>query len=191
MAKPTVAHTMIANVIEVHRNKPMVSSLKIAELFERRHDSVLRAIRVELQEEISLRKLAESTYTNERGREYPVYWLDERQALVLMPFLGGAKAREGRADDGKKTDERHFMCENKLCNFALSGKFVALDESALANEDIELLAKVRAMNGSLIAAGLDYEHRKPMLAQYAIRERTKRIAAPAPAPQLPALEASH
>lgn len=232
MAKHTVAHTMIANVIEVHRNKPMVSSLKIAELFERRHDSVLRAIRVELQEEISLRKLAESTYTNERGREYPVYWLDERQALVLMPFLGGAKAREGqrklvdaylyyrdhygnplrqdllaikreamfsmtdalrerRADDGKKTDERHFMCENKLCNFALSGKFVALDESALANEDIELLAKVRAMNGSLIAAGLDYEHRKPMLAQYAIRERTKRIAAPAPAPQLPALETSH
>lgn len=70
MAKPTVAHTMIANVIEVQRNKPMVSSLKIAELFERRHDSVLRAIRVELQEEISLRKLAESTYTNERGREY-------------------------------------------------------------------------------------------------------------------------
>ena len=111
----------------------------------------------------------------------------KREAMFSMTDA----LRERRADDGKKTDERHFMCENKLCNFALSGKFVALDESALANEDIELLAKVRAMNGSLIAAGLDYEHRKPMLAQYAIRERTKRIAAPAPAPQLPALETSH
>ena len=218
MAKTTVAHTAIANVIEVRRNRPMVSSLKIAELFERRHDSVLRAIRAELRDEISLRKLAESTYVSERGRSYPIYWLDERQALILMPFLGGAKAREGqrklvdaylyyrdhygnpprkdligfkraamfpmtdaimdrRAEAGKQTDKRHFMCENKLCNFALSGKFATLDETALSNEELELLAKLRAMNGSLIAAGLEYETRKPLLAQYATRERTKAISA--------------
>ena len=33
------------------------------------------------------------------------------------------------------------------------------------------------MNGSLIAAGLDYEARKPLLAQYATRARTKAISA--------------
>ena len=60
---------------------------------------------------------------------------------------------------------------------ALSGKFATLDETALSNEELELLAKLRAMNGSLIAAGLEYETRKPLLAQYATRERTKAISA--------------
>lgn len=40
------------------------------------------------------------------------------------------------------------------------------------------------MNGSLIAAGLDYETRKPLLAQFAIRERTKRLSDHGPAPRL-------
>jgi phage regulator Rha-like protein len=42
----------IAGVIDIHRGKPMVSSLRIAELFERRHDNVLQAIRKELSDEI-------------------------------------------------------------------------------------------------------------------------------------------
>lgn len=217
MAKTTVAHATIANVIEVRRNRPMVSSLKIAELFERRHDKVLHRIREVLigQEHLPV---SEEMSKDNRGRARPVYWLDEEQALILMPFLGGKKSIEGqkalvraylyyrdhygnpprkdligfkraamfpmadaimdrRAEAGKQTDKRHFMCENKLCNFALSGKFATLDETALSNEELELLAKLRAMNGSLIAAGLEYETRKPLLAQYATRERTKAISA--------------
>jgi phage regulator Rha-like protein len=49
----------IVNVIELRRNRPMVSSLKIAELFERRHDSVLRAIRTVKETQGDLRINAE------------------------------------------------------------------------------------------------------------------------------------
>ena len=85
----------IVNVIELRRNRPMVSSLKIAELFERRHDSVLRAIRTVKETQGDLRIDAEMS-SDDRGRERPVYWLDEEAALVIMPFVGGRKAVDGQ-----------------------------------------------------------------------------------------------
>ncbi|WP_213177701.1 Rha family transcriptional regulator [Endozoicomonas sp. 4G] len=96
MAKQSVTHHEIAGVIEIHRNKPMVSSLKIAELFERPHKNVLAAIRRELADDISRLKLEPRDYIDARGKSQPVFWLDERQALVVMPFLGGKKSREGQ-----------------------------------------------------------------------------------------------
>lgn len=146
----------------------MVSSLKIAELFERPHNAVLKAIRNELTDEISLGEIDQSDYLDSRGKRQPTYWLDERQALVVMPFLGGVNARIGqrklvdaylyfrdhfcdprkdllalkrsahlplmdaiqefRELQGKLTDERHYQCENKLCNWVVTGKFAAIDE---------------------------------------------------------------
>ena len=50
-----------------------------------RHDTMLSIIREEFQEEISLQKILESKYTNERGREYPMFILDlkhSRQVFV-------------------------------------------------------------------------------------------------------------
>ena len=219
MTKASVTHHEIAGVIEIHRSKPMVSSLKIAELFERNHRDVLRAIRKELSAEISLRKLAQSESTNSRGKSIPVFWLDERQALIVMPFLGGKMAREGqrklvdaylyyrdafqdpprtalvrgkrdasrvltdsiidmRSEHGKSTSAVHYMSEQKLCNWAVVGEFKAIDEAGLSNEDIELLRLVRERNAALIAAEIDYPERKTRLSAYAIRQRTKQLAAP-------------
>ncbi|MCK7574868.1 MAG: hypothetical protein MZV65_02560 [Chromatiales bacterium] len=42
---------------------------------------------------------------------------------------------EIREEKGKKTGEVHFMCENKLCNWVVTGRFAAVDESSLSNED--------------------------------------------------------
>lgn len=82
--------------LTIKRNLPMVSSVSIAEMFQRRHDNVLAAIRKELAEEISLLKVKESEETNARGKAIPVFWLTEEQALVVMPFIGGRMAREGQ-----------------------------------------------------------------------------------------------
>jgi hypothetical protein len=68
------------------------------------------------------------------------------------------------------------MSEQKLCNWAISGKFQAIDEASLGNDDLELLRLVRERNAALIAAEIDYPDRKARLAQYAIRQRTKLIA---------------
>lgn len=222
MTKTSVAesaHQKIAGVIEIRHAKPMVSSLKIAEMFERRHDNVLAAIRKELAREISLLELKESETTTRRGKTIPVFWLNEEQALFVMPFIGGKLAREGqrklvkaylfyrdayanpprrdiltdkrrsgslmceivkevREDAGKETAPHNYGTEYKLCNWALTGEFKKLDEATLDNASIELLQKIRAYNTSLIQAEITYAERKPRLAQYAIRQRTKLLSAP-------------
>lgn len=207
--------TEIANVIELRKSRPMVSSLKIAELFGRRHDNVLAAIR-KIQESQTGLLISKETGTDSQGKERPVFWLDEESALVIMPFIGGRKAVEGqrklvqaylyyrdhfanpprkdilaakraahhpmmdalieaRADDGKDTESKHFTCENRLCNWVVTGKFAAIDKSALSNEELDLLRRVRERNAAFIASGLTYDVRKPKLAAYGLKLRNRAV----------------
>jgi phage regulator Rha-like protein len=82
---------------------------------------------------------------------------------------------EAREEAGKATDERHFMCEARLCNWALTGRFEKLDERTLSNADAALLEQVRDRNRALLLAGLDYATRKGRLNAYALRQRTRLI----------------
>lgn len=84
-----------ADLVEIKHNKPMVSSLVIAELFGRRHDKVLESIRKVVIEQLGLPIMGE-TSIDSQGKERPVYFLEERAALIVMPFLGGKKAIEGQ-----------------------------------------------------------------------------------------------
>lgn len=227
MAQRTVAHAAIANVIEVRHHRPMVSSLKIAELFERPHKNVLQAIRKELAQEISRLEIKPSDYLTERGKRQPMFWLNEAQALFVMPFIGGRRSREGqralvnaylyyrqayadpprrdvlaekraahhpmmqalieaRETAGKTTETHHFWCENKLCNGIVTGDFKTVDEKSLSNEDAALLAKVRRRNESMLHVGFGYAERKKLLAEFAIRERTRALPRPANAARLEA-----
>lgn len=241
------AQQPIGGVIEIRHNKPMVSSLKIAELFERQHKDVLRVLRdlsvttdsetkksdgakrqvpprehgkrgrgrkTEDSAAVLVGNITWGTYRSERGKKYPIAWLDERSALIAMPFIGGRNAKIGqrklvdaylwyrdnfanpprydilaekraahhpmmdaliecREEQGKTTEPHHYMCENKLCNAIVVGKFAKLDERALSNEQADLLTKVRRRNESLLVAGIDYPTRKAKLAAYAARERAK------------------
>lgn len=206
----------IANIIEIRHNKPMVSSLKIAELFERRHADVLRTIRKELADELAGRKLAFGSYLDKQNQQRPLCYLNEEQALFVMPFIGGRKSREGqralvkaylyyrdhyadppraellaakraahhpmmdaliefREEQGKVTETRNFMVENKLCNWIVIGEFRSIDESLLSNADAKLLKQVRRRNESYLIAGLEYKERRQKLSSFAIRARTKLI----------------
>lgn len=49
-----------------------------------RHDTLLDIIRDEFEEEISLQQILESTYKNERGREYPMFRLNTDQVRQLL-----------------------------------------------------------------------------------------------------------
>lgn len=214
------AYQEIAGVIEIRRSKPMVSSLKIAELFERPHKNVLASIRKELADEIDRLEIKPMSYADEYGREQPMFWLNEEQALFIMPFIGGKQARKGqrklvkaylyyrdayanppraeivrakrdasrlltdsiidwRAFEGKDTDARHYMSEQKLCNWAITGQFSKLDESGLSNEDVDLLREVRETNAALIVAGMAYSERKAAIARLVMRRRTKQLEAAA------------
>ena len=51
---------------------------------ELRHDTMLSIIRDEFEEEISLQKILESKYQNERGREYPMFELTISQGKQVL-----------------------------------------------------------------------------------------------------------
>jgi phage regulator Rha-like protein len=82
---------------------------------------------------------------------------------------------EFRAELGKATEAKHFMCEAKLCNWAVTGQFEAIDEKVLTNEDAILLEKIRHQNRAMIDQGLSYDERKKALNAFAIRKRTRLI----------------
>ena len=88
---PSVAATGQSLVtVQMRHGKPMVSSMTIAEVFGRRHDKVLGRVR-----ELGLPVIWE-TYTDSQGRSQPMFWAAEREALIMMPFLGGRQSMDGQ-----------------------------------------------------------------------------------------------
>jgi hypothetical protein len=85
----------LPTIVAVHAGQPMVSSLTMAELLERSHDQVLRAIRRVQAKKPSLDVLVESD-VNSRGKAIPVYWLNEKASLLVMPYVGGDKSIDGQ-----------------------------------------------------------------------------------------------
>ena len=83
---------------------------------------------------------------------------------------------ECRTDAGKDTNAKHYMCENKLCNWAVTGKFQAIDEATLSNDDVVLLGKVRIQNAAMLKLEMDYTERKPLLLKFAMKHRTKLLS---------------
>lgn len=76
-------------------NKNTITSLELLEqinIFRKQegnktelgHNDLLKVIRDEFMEEISLGKISQSTYTNERGREYPMFELTTAQAKQVL-----------------------------------------------------------------------------------------------------------
>jgi phage regulator Rha-like protein len=82
---------------------------------------------------------------------------------------------EHRADQGKETKQHHFIIENKLCNWSVTGSFNSIDESSLTMDEMQLLAYARRTNESLIMADIPYDERKRMLAYKVENKRRKLI----------------
>lgn len=83
------------NFLEISGKEQTITSLELLEQInffrekegnktELRHDTLLNIIRDEFNEEISLQKILESTYKNDRGREYPMFKLTPVQARQVL-----------------------------------------------------------------------------------------------------------
>jgi Rha family phage regulatory protein len=79
--------------------------------------------------------------------------------------------KERVESQGKDVKSHHFMCENKLCNWAIRGEFKSIDESTLLAWEAKLLERVRNYNETLLLDGLEYDARKGKLKGYADRQR--------------------
>lgn len=82
-------------LVFIENGRTVTDSLTVAEVFGKRHDDVLKAIRgLECSEEFSLRNFAESTYKNDRGREYPKYIITQDGfSFLVMGYTGKEAAR--------------------------------------------------------------------------------------------------
>lgn len=85
-------------LIEANSGHLYVHSNIIASLLDRPHKNVMRDIETLIENgTISRLSVEPRDYIDSRGKTQPAYRLTERDALVLMPFIGGKKAAEGQA----------------------------------------------------------------------------------------------
>jgi len=83
------------NLVNISKDgKPVTTSLKIAEKFEKRHDHVLRDIEnLECSYGFSLPNFGESNY-EKRGKKYPMYLVTRDGFALLAMGFTGKKAME-------------------------------------------------------------------------------------------------
>jgi Rha family phage regulatory protein len=97
--------------IDTNKNTPMVSSLVIAEHFEKLHKDVLKAIQnLELPEDFSGRNFAPANYTDAQGKNRPAVNMTRDGFSMLAMGFTGKKAMEWKV----KFLEAFNMMEQKL-----------------------------------------------------------------------------
>ena len=85
-------------LVQVHGGKLVTDSLTIAREFGRRHKNVLRTIDSLIADgTINGLNLEPVDYADAKGEKRRMIQLDERGALIAMPFVGGRNARIGQA----------------------------------------------------------------------------------------------
>ena len=79
-------------LVVIQHDQPVTTSLKVAEVFKKEHKNVIKAIREILAAEKSAAKFYhESTYEN-RGKDYPVYYMNRDGFTLLAMGFTGQKA---------------------------------------------------------------------------------------------------
>lgn len=105
----------MANLIEVKKEKIFCKSNMVAEVFEKRHDHILRDIRDIIKNcsiEFSLPNFEESTYKI-RGKEYPCYNLTKDGFTMLAMGFTGEKAIQFKELYIKKFNEMERLITSK------------------------------------------------------------------------------
>jgi Rha family phage regulatory protein len=85
----------MTKLVFIENNRPVTDSLTVAEVFGKEHKNVLRDIEMlDCSEEFSRLNFEQSTYINERGREYPkVNMTQDGFTFLVMGYTGKEAAR--------------------------------------------------------------------------------------------------
>lgn len=82
-------------LVFLQNERPVTDSLTVAEVFGKEHRRVMQDIReLGCSEEFRLHHFVQSTYTNERGREYTKYLMTEQGFVLLVMGYTGQRAME-------------------------------------------------------------------------------------------------
>lgn len=92
-SKLTLAEQAVRNMVIVIDGQAMTNSRWVAEVFGKRHDDVLKAIRnIECSDSFRLRNFAESSYLNGQGKEQPMVEISFKGFVKLVMGFNGSKA---------------------------------------------------------------------------------------------------
>ncbi|WP_114810822.1 Rha family transcriptional regulator [Paraburkholderia kururiensis] len=86
-----------AALVRVRGADLITDSLTIAQEFGRRHDNVMRSLSILITNgTLGPLDSKETSYIDHWNRSQPCIELTERGALIAMPFIGGARSRQGQ-----------------------------------------------------------------------------------------------
>lgn len=126
--------------------KAMTTSLKIAEVFGKRHDDVIRKIR-EKTNLFGLRNFTESSYINSQNKEQPMYLLDRDFTTFLIMGFTGSKADEFKMKYIQAFNEMEDFIKNNLVK---PDSYMIEDKVERAKRWIEEQQKMIALEKELI-----------------------------------------
>ena len=92
-------------------------------------------------------------------RHSPNYFLENQQTKELISEIGDTVISVS-IKRGKETMHYHYSNENKMMNWAITGKFEPIDRNKLQPSELKTLQKLQRKNAGLITRGIDYELRK-------------------------------
>ena len=97
-AEATPRITYANSIVSVIDGEAFVTTAVMAEVFGRPHRFVVRSLNNLIENtSINACSTARISYTDSRGRMQNCYQLSERDAFVLMPFIGGTRSMKGQA----------------------------------------------------------------------------------------------
>lgn len=107
------------------------------------------------------------------GSQQVIDWNMARHATKSSNKVANQILQMIRAEQGKETQHFHYANEAKLVNYALTGKFEAVDRDGMSPKDLDLLASLENRNSVLLGREVDRETRKEILCSMASEHRTK------------------
>jgi len=113
--------TLTALAVRPGENQPRVSSLKIAEAFEKNHKDILRGIQAltqELPSDFDRRNFAPISYDDQYGREQPAFLLTRDAFCLLVMGFTGAKALAWKVRYIEAFNEMERRLLNRRLNLA-------------------------------------------------------------------------
>ncbi|MBK9497403.1 MAG: KilA-N domain-containing protein [Xanthomonadales bacterium] len=107
------------------------------------------------------------------GRHQHYDWKRARHESIVSFKVMNQILQFTREQSGKTCEPHHFSNEARLINYALTGSFGKVNREELNPSDLDLIAKLEAMDTVFIGCGKSYEERKTELVRYASEQRAK------------------
>lgn len=112
----------LIEIVTERNGKPITTSLKVAEKFEKQHKDVLESIRNLVAEKSAAKFFRETTYKN-RGKKYPMFEMDRDGFSLLVMGFSGKKALQWKID--------YIQAFNSMESFIKSIQTAKMDYPAL------------------------------------------------------------